>query len=218
MRLRNIPGSRETIAESEFTVHDEESYKGKWKEYFGNDKPIHIEIGMGKGTFIIEMAKRYPEVNFVGIEKYSSVLVRALEKMEGMEERPSNLVFIRMDADYIENVFDKKEVDMIYLNFSDPWPKARNAKRRLTSDRFLGRYINILNDGGGIIFKTDNKDLFEFSVETAQECGWNITKITRDLHKSEYAEGNIMTEYEKKFSQLGNKINMMEYYPPEKNL
>ena len=218
MRLRNIPGSRETIAESEFTVHDEESYKGKWKEYFGNDKPVHIEIGMGKGTFIIEMAKRYPEVNFIGIEKYSSVLVRALEKMEGMEERPSNLVFIRMDADYIENVFDKKEVDMIYLNFSDPWPKARNAKRRLTSDRFLGRYINILNDGGGIIFKTDNKDLFEFSVETAQECGWNITKITRDLHKSEYAEGNIMTEYEKKFSQLGNKINMMEYYPPEKNL
>ena len=215
MRLRNIPGSREVIAESKFIVHDEESYKGKWKEYFGNDKPVHIEIGMGKGTFITEMAKKYTDNNFIGIEKYSSVLVRALEKLEDMEERPENLVFIRMDAEYIENVFDKNEVERIYLNFSDPWPKARNAKRRLTSDRFLGRYINILSKNGGVIFKTDNKDLFEFSVETAEECGWIITKITRDLHKSEYAEGNIMTEYEKKFSQLGNKINMMEYYPPE---
>ena len=217
MRLRNIPGSREVIADSPYVIHNEEEKKGKWKEIFGNNNPIHIEIGMGKGTFIIESAKRNPEINYIGIEKYSSVLLRALEKIGSMEEegtRPKNLVFIRMDAEYIENVFDKDEVDNIFLNFSDPWPKARTAKRRLTSDRFLSRYINILAEEGGITFKTDNKDLFEYSVETAEECGWRIEKITRDLHNSEYMEGNIMTEYEKKFSQLGNKINMMQYFPP----
>lgn len=216
MRLRNVTGSREVIAENEYVIHDEKSMKGKWKEFFGNENPLYIEIGMGKGTFIMENARRNPNINYIGIEKYSSVLIRAIEKRT-LEPELSNLYFIRMDAEEIEDVFAKEEVAHIYLNFSDPWPKARTAKRRLTSDRFLGRYINILSKGSGITFKTDNIDLFEYSVETAEECGWNITKITRDLHKSEFAEGNIMTEYEKKFSQLGNKINMMEYYPPEKN-
>lgn len=208
MRLRNIPGSRETIADSDFVIHNEEEYKGKWHEVFGNDNPIHIEIGMGKGTYIMECARRNPDINYIGIEKYSSVLLRALEKRE---EEPDlkNLYFIRMDAEYIENVFDKDEVDNIFLNFSDPWPKERNAKRRLTSDRFLKRYTNIMKKDGKVTFKTDNKDLFEYSVETATECGWTIEILTRDLHHSEYNEGNIMTEYEKKFSQLGNKINMM---------
>ena len=212
MRLRNIPGSREIIAESPFVVHDEESMKGKWREFFGNDNPIHIEIGMGKGTFIMESAKRNPNINYIGIEKYSSVLLRAIEKREQEQEQGNeipNLTFIRMDAEYIENVFDKDEVDNIFLNFSDPWPKDRNAKRRLTSDRFLKRYTNIMKKDGKVTFKTDNIMLFDFSVETAKECGWNILVETRDLHNSEYNEGNIMTEYEKKFSGLGHKINMM---------
>ena len=208
MRLRNIPGSREVIAESEFVIHNEEEKKGHWKEVFGNNNPIHIEIGMGKGTFIMESAKRNPDINYIGIEKYSSVLLRAIEKREQEPELP-NLYFIRMDAEYIENVFDKDEVSNIYLNFSDPWPKDRNAKRRLTSDRFLKRYTNIMKKDGRVTFKTDNINLFEYSLETAKECGWKILYETRDLHKSEYNEGNIMTEYEKKFSQLGNKINMM---------
>ena len=208
MRLRNIPGSREVIAESDFVIHNEEEKKGHWKEIFGNNNPIHIEIGMGKGTFIMESAKRNPDINYIGIEKYSSVLLRAIEKREQEPELP-NLYFIRMDAEYIENVFDKDEVSNIYLNFSDPWPKDRNAKRRLTSDRFLKRYTNIMKKDGRVTFKTDNINLFEYSLETAKECGWEILYETRDLHKSEYNEGNIMTEYEKKFSQLGNKINMM---------
>ncbi|MBR6402917.1 MAG: tRNA (guanosine(46)-N7)-methyltransferase TrmB [Eubacterium sp.] len=211
MRLRNVPGSRETIADSEFVTHNEESYKGHWKDIFQNDNPIHIEIGMGKGTFIMEMARTYPNINFIGIEKYSSVLVRALEKREE-EPELKNLTFIRMDAEYIENVFDEEEVSEIYLNFSDPWPKDRNAKRRLTSSRFLGRYTHILKKDGHITFKTDNVDLFEFSVDTANECGWKIDCITRDLHNSEYNKGNIMTEYEKKFSGLGHKINMMKIH------
>ena len=213
MRLRNIPGSREVIAESKYVVHNETEYKGRWKEIFQNDNPIHIEIGMGKGTFIMEIAKANPDINFIGIEKYSSVLLRALEKREQYEESVGtlpNLVFIRMDAEYIEDVFDKDEIDNIYLNFSDPWPKDRNAKRRLTSDRFLGRYKNIMKQSGTVTFKTDNIDLFEYSVETAKEEGWDIIAITRDLHHSEYNEGNVMTEYEKKFSQLGHKINMMK--------
>lgn len=208
MRLRNIPGSREVIAESEYVIHDETSYKGRWHEVFGNNNPIHIEIGMGKGTFIMESARRNPDINYIGIEKYSSVLLRALEKRE-QESDIQNLFFIRMEAEYIEDVFEKDEVDQIYLNFSDPWPKDRNAKRRLTSDRFLKRYTGILKKEGTITFKTDNIDLFDFSVETAKSCGWEILAETRDLHNSEYNEGNIMTEYEKKFSGLGHKINMM---------
>lgn len=209
MRLRNVPGSRETIAENDYVIHDEESMKGKWHEVFNNDNPIYIEIGMGKGTFIIEQAITHPEINFIGIEKYSSVLVRAIEKREEHPEL-NNLFFIRMDAEYIENVFDENEVAGIYLNFSDPWPKDRHAKRRLTSDRFLERYTHILVPEGEITFKTDNNDLFDYSVEMAKECGWTILALTRDLHHSEYNEGNIMTEYEKKFSSLGQKINMLK--------
>jgi tRNA (guanine-N7-)-methyltransferase len=208
MRLRNIPGSREVIAESEYVIHNEEEKKGHWKEVFGNDNPIHIEIGMGKGTFIMESARRNPDINYIGIEKYSSVLLRAIEKREKEDDLP-NFYFIRMDAEYIENVFDKDEIDYIYLNFSDPWPKDRNAKRRLTSSRFLARYINIMKESGRVAFKTDNIDLFDFSVESAKESKWNIDVLTRDLHNSEYNEGNIMTEYEKKFSGLGHKINLM---------
>ena len=207
MRLRNVRGAREGIIENDRAIKNYADYKGHWNEAFGNDNPIFIEIGMGKGAFIIEMATRYPDRNFVGIEKYSSVLIRALEKLE--EGTLPNLLLIRMDAEFIEDVFAEEEVSGIYLNFSDPWPKDRHAGRRLTSDRFLERYTHILKKDGEIIFKTDNRALFDFSVETAKSCGWNILNITYDLHHSEYFEGNVMTEYEKKFSEMGNPIFRM---------
>ena len=208
MRLRNVPGARETIIENQFSIQEPEQKKGKWAEVFGNDHPIHIEVGMGKGQFIIEMAKRNPEINYIGIEKYSSVLVRAVEKLEDFEQ--NNLRLIRMDAENIEEVFDKDEVDRIYLNFSDPWPKDRHAKRRLTSSRFLGLYDQILADGGIVEFKTDNQPLFDFSLESVKESGWTLLMQTRDLHHSEFAEGNVMTEYEAKFSAMGNPIYKLE--------
>ena len=210
MRLRNVPGARETIIENQFSVQEPEQKKGKWAEVFGNDHPIHIEVGMGKGQFIIEMARRNPEINYIGIEKYSSVLVRAVEKLEDFEQ--DNLRLIRMDAENIEEVFDKDEVDRIYLNFSDPWPKDRHAKRRLTSTRFLERYNNILTPEGRVMFKTDNKDLFDFSLEQVEEAGWILENHTYDLHHSEYNEGNVMTEYEEKFSAKGNPICRLVAY------
>ena len=210
MRLRNVPGARETIIENQFSIQEPEQKKGKWAEVFGNDHPIHIEVGMGKGQFIIEMAKRNPEINYIGIEKYSSVLVRAIEKLEDFEQ--NNLRLIRMDAENIEEVFDKDEVDRIYLNFSDPWPKDRHAKRRLTSTRFLERYNNILTPEGRVMFKTDNKDLFDFSLEQVEEAGWILENHTYDLHHSEYNEGNVMTEYEEKFSAKGNPICRLVAY------
>ena len=210
MRLRNVPGARETIIENQFSIQEPEQKKGKWAEVFGNDHPIHIEVGMGKGQFIIEMAKRNPEINYIGIEKYSSVLVRAVEKLEDFEQ--NNLRLIRMDAENIEEVFDKDEVDRIYLNFSDPWPKDRHAKRRLTSTRFLERYNNILTPEGRVMFKTDNKDLFDLSLEQVEEAGWILENHTYDLHHSEYNEGNVMTEYEEKFSAKGNPICRLVAY------
>ncbi len=206
MRLKNVPGSKEYIAASKFVIHDETERKGKVREYFQNDKPIRIEIGMGKGQFIYELARLNPDINYVGIEKYSSVLLRAIQKME--EEPLDNLIFIRMDAEEITDVFDKDEVDRIYLNFSDPWPKDRHAKRRLESRQFLARYKEILKSKGLIEFKTDNNDLFEFALEEINEEDWILVASTRDLHAdAKLNEGNIMTEYEAKFSAAGNPIN-----------
>lgn len=206
MRLKNVPGSKEYIAASKFVIHDETERKGKVCEYFSNDKPIRIEIGMGKGQFIYELARLNPDINYVGIEKYSSVLLRAIQKME--EEPLDNLIFIRMDAEEITDVFEKGEVDRIYLNFSDPWPKDRHAKRRLESRQFLARYKEILKTNGLIEFKTDNNDLFEFALEEINEEDWALLACTRDLHAdAKLNEGNIMTEYEAKFSAAGNPIN-----------
>lgn len=204
MRLRNVPGARETIIESPLSVQNADRLKGNWAEEFGNNHPIYIEVGMGKGKFIVEMAKQNPQMNYIGIEKYSSVLVRAVEKLEDFEQ--DNLRLIRMDAENIEDVFDKEEVAGIYLNFSDPWPKDRHAKRRLTSTRFLERYNQILAADGRVIFKTDNRELFDFSLEQVKEAGWILENYTYDLHHSEYMEGNVMTEYEEKFSAKGNPI------------
>ncbi len=207
MRLRNIPGSRDAIAESKFVVQEEVMFEmpGKWAEVFGNDQPIHIEIGMGKGQFIHAMAKLHPEINYVGVEKYSSVLLRAIQKMD--EEELPNLKFLRMEAEDIAKVFGEGEVDKIYLNFSDPWPKDRHAKRRLPSREFLKRYDFILKRGARLEFKTDNRDLFDFAVEELEPAGWQAEVITYDLHAdAKLVEGNVMTEYEEKFSSMGNPI------------
>jgi tRNA (guanine-N7-)-methyltransferase len=212
MRLRNIPGSREAISGSDYVIHEEESRAGSWHEIFGNDHPIHIEIGMGKGKFIMALAKANPQINYIGIEKYSSVLIRALEKMEQENETEplTNLCFIRMDAENITKVFGEGEVDRIYLNFSDPWPKDRHAKRRLTSKEFFARYDQILNKEGRVEFKTDNRDLFDFSVESVKEAGWTLQAVTYDLHHDEeLVQGNVMTEYEERFSAMGNPIHKL---------
>ena len=208
MRLRNVPGAREVMVENEYVFTEPEGMKGTWHEVFGNDNPVRIEIGMGKGRFISTLAAQNPDINYVGIEKYSSVLLRAVEKQE--ELQLPNLRFIRMDAENICEVFGAGEVDRIYLNFSDPWPKARHAKRRLTSREFLARYEEILEDDGVIEFKTDNKGLFEFSLEEVGEAGWKLLAHTFDLHnQADMMEGNVMTEYEEKFSSMGNPICKM---------
>lgn len=207
MRLRNIAGSREVIAESPYVVPEERQQEcpGMWRKIFGNDRPIYIEIGMGKGRFIHTMAGEHPEINFVGIEKYSSVLLRAIQKMD-RQELP-NLKFLRMDAEDITRVFGEGEVDRIYLNFSDPWPKDRHAKRRLPSREFLARYDMILKKGGRLEFKTDNRALFDFAVEELEPAGWKAEMVTYNLHGSEeLLRGNVMTEYEEKFSAMGNPI------------
>lgn len=208
MRLRNVPGSREAIAESNLAINEPQVLKGKWNEEFGNNNPIRIEIGMGKGRFITQLALENPDINYVGIEKYSSVLIRAIEKCQDIEV--PNLRFIRMEAEHICDVFNKEEVDRIYLNFSDPWPKDRHAKRRLTSKQFFERYDNILKKDGVVEFKTDNDLLFQFSLEQVPEAGWNLVAQTWDLHNdSEMVKGNVMTEYESKFSQMGNPIHKL---------
>ena len=208
MRLRNVPGSREAIADNDMAINEPTELKGKWKEEFGNGNPIRIEIGMGKGKFITTLAMENPDINYIGIEKYSSVLIRAIERCEEIEV--PNLRFIRMEAEYICDVFEKGEVDRIYLNFSDPWPKDRHAKRRLTSKQFFERYDVILKKDGIVEFKTDNDLLFQFSLEQVPEAGWELIEQTWDLHNDErLMQGIVMTEYESKFSQMGNPIHKL---------
>ncbi|MDD7404070.1 MAG: tRNA (guanosine(46)-N7)-methyltransferase TrmB [Butyribacter sp.] len=209
MRLRNIRGAQEKILENPYTIQTDglngDDYKGLWQDkIFGNHNPVHIEIGMGKGQFITQLALEHPGINYIGIEKYSSVLVRALEKRETLET--DNLIFMRMDAEDLTSYFAPGEVDRIYLNFSDPWPKDRHAKRRLTSTNFLERYDKVLSPDGYIQFKTDNRPLFDFSLEQLDEAGWIKDEVNFDLHKDGPAPNNIMTEYEMKFYQMGNPI------------
>lgn len=201
MRLRNVKNKQEIMDNAINLILNPKDYKGKWKEVFNNNNPIYIEIGMGKGDFIIEHAKRYPNINFIGIERFDSVIVRAIEKVP--EEIP-NLRLVRMDAKDIEEVFDK-EISRIFLNFSDPWPKKRHHDRRLTSHIFLKKYDNLFVKDKEIVQKTDNRDLFEYSVISLSTYGYKIEDISLDLHNSEY-EDIIMTEYEKKFVAKGNNI------------
>ena len=208
MRLRNIPRANDVIAASPLVIQDPKAQRGLWQNVFGNDHPIHIEVGMGKGRFITDLAKKHPEINYIGIERYTSVLLRAVEKLQGKEQPedgaeqqentrqdiPENLYFICMDATELPEVFAPEEVDRIYLNFSDPWP----------------RYDQILDKNGTIEFKTDNRGLFDFALEEIEPAGWRLLMHTFDLHAdTELMKDNIMTEYEEKFASKGNPICKM---------
>ena len=205
MRLKNVKGANEIIVNGTYYVDNPYQYKGKWNSYFGNDKPIYLEIGMGKGDFIIENAIRYPDINFIGVEKFDSVIVRAIQKSNDLEL--DNLKIIRMDANKLGDVFGK-EIDTIYLNFSDPWPKDRHAKRRLTSSIFLDIYDKIFKDRNRIVMKTDNIDLFNYSLDSLSLYGYDIVYKTNNLDCLD--KDNIMTEYESKFYNKGIKINKFE--------
>ena len=202
MRLRKVKYASEKIDASKYVIKNYKDFTGHFKDLFNNNNPIYIEIGMGKGSFIIKNAIENPNINYIGIEMYDSVILRAVEKTNELEL--NNLYLIRMDARLIEDVFDK-EIDLIYLNFSDPWPKERHAKRRLTSPRFLARYDNIFRGDNHIIMKTDNLDLFNYSVDSLKEYGYTINEISNDLHKEK--DNIITTEYEDKFTSKGMKIN-----------
>ena len=205
MRLRNIKGAGEAVAASTYVVQEPEQQAGNWNTLFGNTNPIHIEIGMGKGRFLMTLARQNPGINYVGIERYSSVLIRALQKME--TDPLSNLLFLCIDAGCLEQIFAPGEAGRIYLNFSDPWPKDRHARRRLTSPEYLSRYRKLLDGSGHVEFKTDNEALFDFSLESIEAAGWKLAGCTRNLHLDpEMNAGNVMTEYEEKFSAKGNPI------------
>ena len=206
MRLRNIPGADEVVQNSAFCIQNPIEWKGKWASLFENDNPIHIEIGMGKGRFLMDLAALNPNINYIGIERYTSVLLRAVQKIE--ENPLPNVRFLCIDAATLPEIFALGEVNRIYLNFSDPWPKDRHARRRLTSSEFLARYDAFLAKDGRIEFKTDNVDLFNFSLEEIENSPvWHIDVHTFDLHEDPMLNfGNIMTEYEEKFSSKGNPI------------
>lgn len=223
MRIRHIKNAEEIVDSHPLVITEPEKLKGNWrKEVFGNENPLYLEIGTGMGTFIRESAVANPDINYVGLEMNSTVLLKSIRRYEGKvreeeglkdeDDAPilRNLRFIRCDARLICDFFEKGEVDRIYLNFSDPWPKDKNANKRLTSPMFLKRYREILKTGARVEFKTDNRGLFDYSVETAKEEGWNLNVVTYDLHGDpELSKGNIMTEYESKFSAKGNLINKM---------
>jgi tRNA (guanine-N7-)-methyltransferase len=199
VRLRNVKGAKEIIDNSPYIIKNPNDYRGDYQKIFENNNPIHIEIGMGKGDFIIENAKKYPNINFIGIEKFDSVIVRAVQKLEN-EEIP-NLKLIKIDANEIDDVFDK-EISVIYLNFSDPWPKARHAKRRLSSEIFLNKYDSVFIDKKRIIMKTDNRKLFEYSIKSFTDYGYKIEDISLNLYEDDI-KNNIPTEYETRFHNRG---------------
>ena len=214
MRLRHIPGSEEFVRRASATVNEPERYRGKWSAFFREDAPLALEIGMGKGRFLRELSAREPGWNFLGLERYASVLQKAIERKEreereqGKKER-ENLFFLWEDAKRLTEIFAPGEVARIYLNFSDPWPKAGHAMRRLTSREFLKLYDAVLAPAGEIWFKTDNDGLFAWSLEEIPAAGWTLESVTRDLHGEVASEDNVMTEYEQKFSSRGQKISRL---------
>lgn len=207
MRLRNVKGCIEYISSHPLVNQEPKKYKGRWQDFFGNENPIFVEIGMGKGDFILENAQKYPNINFIGIEKFSNVLLRAVKKIESLEEDLPNLCLLRLDAIELLEVFDTNEIDKIYLNFSDPWLKDRKAKHRLTHRKFLDRYKQILVTEGLVQFKSDNDNLYDFSLHEIKASVFELVETTTDLHHSVFVEGNIMTEYEAKFVADGKNIN-----------
>ena len=208
MRVRKRKGAEEHLANHpQYVILEPEAAKGKWHELFGNDNPIHIEVGSGKGAFITGMAQQNPDINYIGIDIQLSVLSYALDKV--LASGAENVKLLRVDGSSLTNYFEDGEVDMMYLNFSDPWPKSRHEKRRLTYKTFLDTYKQILPENGEIHFKTDNRGLFEYSLASFSQYGMVINKVWLDLHASDY-EGNVMTEYERKFSEKGQVIYRVE--------
>lgn len=208
MRVRNKPWAKEKVlAHPEFVVENPTAYKGKWQERFSKNQPLHIEVGSGKGQFIVRMAKQNPSINYVAVEIEINVLVSILEKQ--IEEQLPNLQILHANGAALTEYFEVGEVDLVYLNFSDPWPKKRHAKRRLTSPQFLETYETILVPGGEIHFKTDNRGLFEYSLVSFSTYGMQLKEVSLDLHQDDCPE-NIMTEYEEKFSAKGQPIYRVE--------
>lgn len=208
MRVRKRKGAEEHLANHpQYVILEPEAAKGKWHELFGNDNPIHIEVGSGKGAFITGMAQQNPDINYIGIDIQLSVLSYALDKV--LPSGAENVKLLRVDGSSLTNYFEDGEVDMMYLNFSDPWPKSRHEKRRLTYKTFLDTYKQILPENGEIHFKTDNRGLFEYSLASFSQYGMVLNKVWLDLHASDY-EGNVMTEYERKFSEKGQVIYRVE--------
>ena len=208
MRVRNRKGASELLeANPQYVVLDPETAKGRWKEIFGNDNPIHIEVGSGKGGFITGMAKLHPEINYIGIDIQKTVLSYALDKV--LEADVPNVKLLWVDGDSLTSYFEDGEIDLLYLNFSDPWPKKRHEKRRLTYKSFLDTYRQILPKGGEIHFKTDNRGLFEYSLVSFSQYGMTLLGVWLDLHASDM-EGNVKTEYEEKFSNKGQVIYRVE--------
>ena len=211
MRLRKDPRAEQYIEESDMVISNPEQYKGKWHQVFDNDQELHVEFGMGKGGFLIGMAKQNPHINYIGVERFETVVYKACKKAE-RENAPNNLRFICYNVEHCMEIFAKGEANRIYLNFSDPWPKKRTAHRRLTHHRFLEKYDYILHPAGELHFKTDNKNLFEFSLNEISASDWKMKNISLDLHANPI-EGNVMTEYEAKFSSMGMPIYRLECFP-----
>lgn len=210
MRLRHIPWAQDLLDQHpEYVPQDPSQLKGKWRQVFKNNQPLYLEVGSGKGQFIIQMAQTHPDINFIAMEIQTSVAVRILEQL--LETPVPNLRIINQDGGDLTDFFGPSEVDRIFLNFSDPWPKTRHAKRRLTSSRFLAEYEAVLIPQGEVHFKTDNQGLFEYSLASMSQYGMAFKEVWLDLHKSDY-QGNIMTEYEEKFSAKGNPIYRLEAY------
>lgn len=214
MRLRRKPWIDEAIHEydSHFIMDEQEEYKGRWRDVFKNPElPLYMELGTGKGKFIAGMAEAHPEANFLGFEVQIGVVYYAAQKL--FEQDAPNAKVTLFDIADIEEVVAPGEVDRFYINFCDPWPKARHAKRRLTYRTFLDRYARLLKEGGEVHFKTDNEDLFNFSLEEFKECGWELKNVTFDLHKTDLP--NVKTEYETKFSTKGQPIFRLEAVKPK---
>ncbi|OIJ09269.1 tRNA (guanosine(46)-N7)-methyltransferase TrmB [Anaerobacillus arseniciselenatis] len=208
MRLRNKPGaSEELLSHPNIVIQQPKACKGKWHEIFGNDNPIHIEVGTGKGQFLTGMSQLHPNINYIGIEKYDSVIITALERIQeaGME----NFKLLNEDVVHLTEYFSEDEVERVYINFTDPWPKNRHEKRRLTHEGFLKMYEQVLPKNGEIHFKTDNQGLFEYSLHSFSKYGMILNNVSLDLHNSDF-EGNVMTEYEEKFSSKGMRIYRCE--------
>ncbi|WP_034429020.1 tRNA (guanosine(46)-N7)-methyltransferase TrmB [Caldisalinibacter kiritimatiensis] len=215
MRLRYVENAYEKMQESGRVILEPKEYKGKWKDLFNNNKPLHVEFGSGRGGFLSQMAKNNPDINYLAFERNSKVIVKGLNKLE--DESIPNFYFVHTDIRELEEIFKENEVERVYINFPDPWPKKRHTKRRLTNRRFLDIYKNILIPKGEIHFKTDNVDLFDFSIEELNDSNWEIKVSTKDLHNSEYVEDNVMTEYEAKFVKQGKPINKLIAVSPKKD-